>query len=106
MRFAFLMNGLSGYFATCLEVLAQEPDTQVLVLTKELPPNADFEPEHVTPEGVALRTYPAVPTGPSLLSEVRAFQPDVLAIVGWQVTPYRYVARHLRPRPLRVLLMD
>lgn len=100
------MNGMAGHAAACIQAMASRPGTDVMVFTKALPPNHEFSPEHVTPRGASMRVYEAIPPGRRLLREVRAFRPDVVAIVGWQIVPYRYVARHLRPRPLRVLCMD
>ncbi len=106
MRIAFLMTGLSGYFAACLEELATHRDTEVLVITEATSPDADFEPEQLKPRGVQIGTFETLPNGRDLTRSLSMFRPDVLAVVGWQVAPYRHVARLLRPRPLRVLCMD
>ncbi len=106
MKVAFLLTGLSGYFASCLEALACRPGIEVLVITEALSAHAAFESEHVSPRGVQVHTFCPMADQQQVLRMVTRFAPDVLGVVGWQVRPYRYVARHLRPRPLRVLCMD
>ena len=105
MRVAILWPQLSGYINACLKELASRPQVELLVAHAAPGVEAPFDDAAFgwIPESVRL-TSP--PDRVELLRRVERFKPDVLLVVSWHIPEFRYVLRHLRPRPLRVLCMD
>lgn len=106
MRCAFLVTTIPGFFSACIEALACLPDVEVLLLRVEPQPEAPFDPVEVTPPSAKVLSYPSLPPAGEALEAVEGFAPDVLVSSGWQIEPYRHVARAFAGRCLRVVLMD
>jgi glycosyltransferase involved in cell wall biosynthesis len=105
MRVAVLWPGLSGYVNACLKELARRPQVDLLVAYAPAVEEAPFNDAEFgwIPESVRLTSRP---DRAELLRRVGRFKPDVLLVVSWHIPAFRYVLRHLDPRPLRVLCMD
>lgn len=105
MRVAVLWPGLSGYVNACLKELAQRPQVELLVAHAASSDEAPFDDAEFgwIPESVRLTSRP---DRAELLRRVERFKPDVLLVVSWHIPAFRYVLRHLKPQPLRVLCMD
>lgn len=105
VRIAILWPRLSGYINACMKELAQRPQVELLVGHEASGDEAPFDDTEFDwiPESVRLTSRP---DPAELLRRVERFKPDVLLVVSWHIPAFRYVLRHLRPRPLRVLCMD
>lgn len=106
MRVAFLLTELAGYFSACLREFAALLDIEVLVVCAQPSSAAPYDFEEASPAGMTLRRFPSLPGGGELMAVVANFRPDVIVVSGWQVAPFRHVARRARGSCVRVLLMD
>ncbi len=105
MRVALLWTGLSGYLNACLRELATRPGVEVFVAHEIVGDDAPFDESQFSWMPARLQ-YRHPPERSELLAETRRFAPDVLLVSSWHISEFRYVLKHLRPRPLRVLCMD
>lgn len=105
VRVAVLWPQLSGYINACLRELALRPRVELLVGYAAPGDEAPFDDAEFKwiPESVKLTSRP---DRAELVRRLERFKPDVLLVVSWHIPAFRYVLRHLSPRPLRVLCMD
>lgn len=104
LRVAYLQKAPSGHMNACLQRLI---DDGVDVFATLPPPLADAPYERRAPTGLADSFEIADPgRTEGLLPALRRFQPDVLLVVGWDVSAYRRCARALRGEAVRVLCTD
>lgn len=105
MRVAVLWPQLSGYINACLKELARRPQVDLLVAYAPAVDEAPFDDAEFgwIPEPVRLTSAPG---RAELLKRIGRFKPDVMLVGSWHIPAFRYVLRHLDPRPLRVLCMD
>ncbi len=107
MKIAVLWTRLSGYLNACLRELATRPGVKLLVANEAAGEDAPFDPSQFSWISSGLQfEYAVRPDRNALLEQTRRFAPDVLLVNSWHIGEFRYVLRHLRPRPLRVLCMD
>ena len=105
MRIAVLWTRLSGYLNACLRELATRPDVELLVAHETAGDDAPFHDSQFSWMATRIE-YVGRPDRDALFTRTRSFAPDVLLVSGWNSREFRYVLRHLRPRPLRILCMD
>jgi glycosyltransferase involved in cell wall biosynthesis len=106
MKIAFLVTTIPGFFAACIEALASSPGVEVLLLRVAPDSRAPFALDEVTPTSAEVKTWPELPSAEEALEAIEEFDPDVIMVSGWQLTPYRRVARAVADRCLRVVLLD
>jgi glycosyltransferase involved in cell wall biosynthesis len=105
MKVAVLWTRLSGYLNACLRELSSRSDVELLVAHETAGNDAPFDDSQFSWMAARIE-YVGRPDRDALLTEVQAFEPDVLLASSWNIREYRHVLRRLRPRPLRVLCMD
>jgi glycosyltransferase involved in cell wall biosynthesis len=105
MRIAVLWTGLSGYLNACLKELAARDGIELFVAYQHPVDDAPFDERQFTwiPDRLPWRTEQDLI---SLSSRLNAFQPEILVMPSWHVSPYRRAARNFERRCWRVMIMD
>jgi glycosyltransferase involved in cell wall biosynthesis len=101
MRILLLWTQLSGYMRACLDSLGRLPGVDLHVVYMPSDSAAAFQECNVVPTEATNYVFTR---DLDLTALHDRLLPDVLVISGWQVRPYRKVAR--RSKSLRVLAMD
>lgn len=105
MRIAILWQQLTGYLNACLKELAKRPGVELMVVHQSAGRQAPYQPSQFS--WIQRRMeWDEAANGRELTAALAEFSPDVVLVSSWHIRSYRYVLRHLRPRPLRVLCMD
>jgi glycosyltransferase involved in cell wall biosynthesis len=104
IRVAYLQKAPSGHMNACLQQLVDD-GVQVFATVPPPLPDSPFGQRH--PPGLA-EVFELADLGSTgeLLGALRAFRPDVLLVVGWDVEGYRRCSRAMRGETLRVLCTD
>lgn len=105
MKIAMLWPGLSGYINACLRELTARTNIDLLVAYWAPISDAPYDDSEFRWIPKAIHLAPS-PDPRELLREVEAFRPDVMLVSSWHIPAFRYVLRHIHPKPLRVLCMD
>lgn len=104
-RVAVLWKGVTGYVHAELRALV-EAGAEVWLVHQQTSAESPFDAEQVTTGVQSSRWTARAPEVPTLVGRLEDFDPDAVVICGWDVRGYRKVARSLRGRTLRILMMD
>jgi glycosyltransferase involved in cell wall biosynthesis len=105
MRTAILWANLTGSTNACFRALAEASRSPIFVAYQSPRADAPFEERQFAWQAKVYR-FETKPDEESLLSAVRAFNPDLLLVTSWNIAAYRRVCRELCGLAVRVCCMD
>ena len=105
MRIAVLWTGLSGYMNACLKELSERQDIELFISYECAVEDAPYDESQFAwiPNRLPWRTYDDLK---SLITRLEEYQPDIMVLPSWHVSPYRRAARKFATRCWRVMIMD
>lgn len=104
LRVAALWRQSSAYTRACFGAL-QDLGVDLAVVCRHPTPDAPYDGDSLD-VGAEVLKWSERPDEPRVRSMVEELRPDALLVVSWNVGAYRRVARAMRGRTLRVLVMD
>lgn len=104
MRIAGLWRQTSAYTVASLRAL-QDLGVELALICRDPTPDAPYDERQLATGAEVLR-WSERPDEAAVRAAVEQFRPDALLVVSWDVGAYRRVARALRGRTLRLLVMD
>lgn len=102
MRVLVLYSELAGYFTSCIEVLHQRCDADILLIHWKVNEQAPFR--FSFGEGLLCFEKTQFKSKEALLSQCVEFRPDIVLVSGWIDKDYLSIARKFRKRGVPVVM--
>ncbi len=94
MKILVLYEELAWYFVNCLNVLAKNHHAHILVICKQVNPNAPFQFEYIHPN-IVIKDRNSL-TEEELYNSTKKFSPSLVFTGGWMHPPYLKLLKKLR----------